>query len=374
MDMVLERERNDAPGPSVSIIQTTSMHSPFTFPGRDAYTKRVRERVAQLGLKPEAYEAQREIFASVMYTDDALRRYFERAASLPGYANTIFVITGDHRLPELPMDTRLERYHVPLIVFSPMLKAPHAIKAVSSQFDIAPSLLAFLGHQYQLRVPSQVSWLGTGLDTQPAFRNLHAVPLKQTKTELSDFISGGVYVAQGRQYALGDGMRTDRIDDPAAVARARSHFAGFARANASLGSTLALAPESVLGRLQPFDEAGRLLRSVPLAAEAGAVAVTGVRAVPDAGALTVEASFANQAGISSQEFTPLLVLSDANGKEVSEVTGHAQTLRGGAAQRVVLRLPTSRLAHGTYYVSMLPAHPDSGRTVGVGQYHVEVRL
>jgi phosphoglycerol transferase MdoB-like AlkP superfamily enzyme len=377
LDMTVERQQGEPAGPSVSIIQTTSMHSPFTFPGRDAWIERVRQRVAQLGLAKgaqAAYDAHPEIFASVLYTDDALRRYFERAASLPGYANTIFIITGDHRLPELPMDTRLERYHVPLIVFSPMLAAPRSMKAVSSQFDIAPSLLAYLGHQYQLNVPPEVTFLGTGLDTHPGFRNLHAVPLKQTKTELSDFISGGVYLAQGRQYALGDGLHTDRIDDTAAVARARAQFAAFASANAALGKGATLAPDAALETLAAFDGVGRTLRSLPLASEAGSVAVADVRAMPGAGGLAVEASFTNQAGTASQMFTPLLVLSDANGREVGEVTGKAQKLAGDAAGRVALTVDTRRLASGLYFVSVLPAHPDTGRPVGVGQYHVEVRL
>jgi hypothetical protein len=377
LNMVLEREQSEPAGPSVSIIQTTSMHSPFTFPGREAWIGRVRQRVAQLGLAKSgqrAFDAQPEVFASVMYTDDALRRFFERASSLPGYANTIFVITGDHRLPELPMDSRLERYHVPLIVFSPLLAAPRSIKAVSSQFDIAPSLLAFLGNQYQLQMPPQVTFLGTGLDTHPGFRNLHAIPLKQTKTELSDFISGGVYLAQGRRYAIGDGLRTDRIDDTAAVGRARAQFAAFVGANATLEQGASLAPGAAVGQLAAYDDKGRTLRSVPVAADAGAVAVAGIRAVPGSGALVVAASVTNEAGTSSRLFTPLLVLSDASGREVGEVTGKAQTLGGGESGRVALRMDTRRLAHGVYFVSMLPAHPDTGRPVGVGRYHVEVRL
>jgi len=78
------------------------------------------------------------------------------------------MITGDRRLPELLVDTRIERYQVPLIVYSPLLKQPRAIKAAPSQFDIAPSLLAFLGHGYGLRAPDEVTWIGTGLDTEPA--------------------------------------------------------------------------------------------------------------------------------------------------------------------------------------------------------------
>ena len=40
------------------------------------------------------------------------------------YENTIFIITGDHSMPELGLwqISEIERYHVPLIIFSPLLK------------------------------------------------------------------------------------------------------------------------------------------------------------------------------------------------------------------------------------------------------------
>ena len=35
---------------------------------------------------------------------------------------------------------------MPLIVYSPLLKEPRAIKSLSSQFDLAPALLAYLAN------------------------------------------------------------------------------------------------------------------------------------------------------------------------------------------------------------------------------------
>src|SRR5215472_8426851 len=98
----------------------------------------------------------REIYSSILYTDAALRTYFAEQAKLPGYRNTIFLITGDHRLAEIPPSTRIDRYHVPLIIFSPSLKRPARIRSVSSQLDIAPTLLAFLRHHYRIRTPDEV--------------------------------------------------------------------------------------------------------------------------------------------------------------------------------------------------------------------------
>jgi len=375
MEMAIARERADPRVPAVRILQTTSMHDPFTFPDRQAYLAKVGQRLAALGIAESAnpaYTAQRDVFASILFADDALRLYFEQAAQLPGYANTIFIVTGDHRLPELPMDTRIERYHVPLIVFSPLLKHPASIKSVSSQFDIAPSLLAFLGHAYGLRVPDEVTWLGTGLDTEKTFRNVHALPLKQTKTELSDFVSGTVYLAQGRLFALADGMRLDRADDEGALARARAQFDAFLAANRRVAGAAALAPTA--RALAPWREGGRKLNSVDLASEAGQVSVSGVRRGQGGGEPVVEATFVNNGKTPSAAFVPLLVVSDAGGLELGETPGEIRTLAPGATLKVTLKAVLGRAPHGRYFVSVIPSHPQTGRSIGIGQYHVEMPL
>lgn len=372
VEMALRREAAARAQPFAAILQTTSMHSPFTFPGKEVYLRRVDQHVARLKLgdRPE-YRNGRDIFASVLYTDDALRLFFERAATLPGFDNTVFVITGDHRLPELPMDTRIERYHVPLIVYSPLLKAPRRIKAVSSQFDIAPSLLAWLSKGYGLRTPQQVTWLGTGLDTETSFRNLHAIPLKQTKTELSDFVSGAAYLAQGQLYTLSDGMTIDRADNPAAQAQARAQFAAFLKANRVAGQAEALAPPGV-----PLAAYGgeRSLHGVPLVQASSAVGVRGVRARPGAGALAVDAIFTNSAAEESRAFAPLLVLTNEHGLELGETTGEVRTLAAGESATITLRPELQKLPPGTYYLSVIPSNPETGHSIGVGQYHVALKL
>lgn len=372
VEMALRREAAGRPLPYASIIQTTSMHTPFTFPGKESYLRRVDAHVARLGLRerPE-YRTQREVFASILYTDDALRMFFERAAGLPGYANTVFVITGDHRLPELPMDTRIERYHVPLIVYSPLLKAPASIKAVSSQFDIAPALLAWLSKDYGLKTPRQVTWLGTGLDTEKSFRNLHAIPLKQTKTEMSDFVSGTAYLAQGNLYTLGDGMSIDRADDPLAQSQALAQFRAFLKANRQAGTGTALAPEG--GQLAGWS-GERSLHGVPLVRLGGELAVRGVRPRAGSGPLAIEATFSNSAATASRTFAPLLVITDERGAEIGETTFEARRLGAGESASVTLRPDVTRIAPGTYYISVIPSHPDTGRSIGIGQYHVELKL
>nr|WP_308633675.1 LTA synthase family protein [Massilia sp. YIM B02769] len=373
MEVASEREARAPAGPAVTIVQTTSMHSPFTFPGKEAWLRRVDERMAGLKLPDSpVYRNGRDIFASILYTDDALRLFFERAAKLPDYGNTIFIITGDHRLPELPMDTRIERYHVPLIVYSPMLKAPLSVKAISSQFDIAPSLLAYLANNHGLKTPKEVTWIGTGLDTEPSFRNLHVIPLKQTKTEMSDFVSGTAYLAQGRLYTVGDGMQLDPNTDAGALARAQAQFRDFLEANGTAGRSTALLPQGD-ARLAGYG-GERTLRGTALAANAGDLGVGKLRRIADTKEVAFEATFTNHGVDTSPAFVPLLVVANEHGLELNETAAPVRTLAPGETVTIVLRPDVRKVAPGSYFVSVLPSHPDTGRPLGVGQYHVETRL
>ncbi|TLY79704.1 MAG: LTA synthase family protein, partial [Gammaproteobacteria bacterium] len=142
-------ERDDSGRPYVDYVQTISTHPRYAVPGQEKYLRLFEDRMRELQFS-EAEKANhrqyREIYSTILYTDAALRTYFEEAAKLPGYRNTIFIITGDHRLAEIPPSTRIDRYHVPLIIFSPRLSRPARIQSISSHLDIAPTLLAFLRH------------------------------------------------------------------------------------------------------------------------------------------------------------------------------------------------------------------------------------
>ena len=203
------------------------------------------------------------------------------------------------------------------------------------------------------------------------------IPLKQTKTELSDFVSGAVYLAQGRLYALADGMQTDRAPEGKALTTARSQFQSFLQANAVAGRSAALAPADAVEALAPYGATSRSLRSVALAAEGGGVGVSNVRRAaapgPD-GAALVEATLHNQSTAASRAFVPLLVISDAGGLEVGEAAGEPQAMEAGATLKLALPARLGKMRHGSYFVSVIPSHPETGRSIGIGQYHAEMKL
>jgi uncharacterized sulfatase len=202
--------------PQLSVILTVAMHSPFLIDEADKYSEVFENRMDYLGFnekKKNTYRYYKKQYSSIMYTDDALKTFFEAYKKREDYNNTIFLITGDHRIPEIPMSTKIDRYHVPLIIFSPMLERTAEIASVSTHFDIPSSLLAFLKTNFEIQTPMQNSWLGQGLDTTRGFQNLHQVPLMQTKTNMIDFIMGEYHLNGDKLYKLNEDLGEELVND-----------------------------------------------------------------------------------------------------------------------------------------------------------------
>ena len=375
----LAGEARDARQPFVSVIQTMTMHPLYTFPGQSSFYARFEARLDELGVaegRKNAYRAHRDIYTSILYTDEALGRFFEETKKNPAYQNTIFIVTGDHRLPEIPMGTRIDRYHVPLIIFSPLLRAPALIKSVSSQFDIAPSLLAFLSHNYGVRTPRAVTWIGSGLDMEPSFRNMHDIPLKQTMTNLVDFVSGNWFLNQDTLYELSDGMAIEPIRDEAALARVQARFAAFRAANDQFARSGTLLPKEAAGQISQYREGNRVKAPGPAASSAGLLAVSAVRAPEEAkaGQLTIEAVFSNSGQATTDTFIPLVVLLAADGREISESYGPPQRLASGKNISLELPVKSQAVPPGNYFLSVIPSHPETGKKVGAARYRIPIRF
>jgi uncharacterized sulfatase len=364
-------------GPFVAVMQTISMHTPYSFPGQAGYRQRFERRLDELGIaeadKPR-YRRHESIYTSVMYTDDALRRFFDEFSRDPAYANTVFVITGDHRLPEIPIASRIDRYHVPLIIASPLLKQPMRIRSMSSHLDVAPSLLAYLSNQYGVVTPKMVTWTGAGLDMEPSFRNVHDIALKQSKTVLADFVSGPWLLSRGELFALGDGMTIEPASDGAVAAQVGRRFARYQAANDRFARDRVLAPVDVATQWASYSAGDRGVTAAPRVADPFGVREVRAPEAAPAGPIEVEVLLANGGATPSEEFVPLLVLSDEAGRELGEFYGTATRLAPGARQQMRLSVAAGGLAPGRYYLAAIASHPVTGRRVGASRYRIPLQI
>jgi phosphoglycerol transferase MdoB-like AlkP superfamily enzyme len=116
-----------------SVVLTTSNHKPFTFPAGIE------------GVKPSG--GGRE--AGVRYADYALGRFIEALGKRPWADDALVVIVGDHGArvygrEEIPVAS----YEVPFIVYSPRHVAPRRVHTLTSQLDVAPTVLGLLNISY----------------------------------------------------------------------------------------------------------------------------------------------------------------------------------------------------------------------------------
>lgn len=235
--------------PRIDVYLTLSMHDPFLIEGQEFYRNKVRQQLQSLPLTVQQkaeYEKYFDMYATVMYTDDALKEFFAEYRKRNDYQNTIFIITGDHRMPEIPVKTKLDRFHVPFLIYSPMLKRRETFASVSTHFDVLPSLIALLRENYKIETPKYVTWLGGGLDTMSYFRNIHSAPLMRNKKELLDYLDRQYFLADKKVYEVFDNLVTSKLNDDAVQNQLQNNFNEFKSKNKTMIQTKKLLPDSVL--------------------------------------------------------------------------------------------------------------------------------
>ncbi|WP_035463789.1 LTA synthase family protein [Algoriphagus vanfongensis] len=233
--------------PQIMAFQTQTSHDPYLVPQREYYEQKFDRHLEDyLGFsqsKITDYQAYKDIYMTVLYADDAVKDFIQAYKQRPEFANTIFIITGDHRLPEIPMSSRLDRFHVPLIVYSPLIKDPRYFRGMSSHFEITPSLLAFLDSQVGLDMPVESTWLGQVLDTAQNFQSKIAMPLMRNKNQLVDYIHGDLFYSDGQLYKISDNLNIDPLESPQDLNQLLGEFEDFKNKNNYMVQTRKLFPE-----------------------------------------------------------------------------------------------------------------------------------
>lgn len=244
----LNTRKPEVDAPQLSVVLTVATHDPFLIDEEAKYLNRFEKRMDELSIDEndkKTYRNYKLQYASILYADDAIKYFMESYKSRTDYKNTIFLITGDHRMPEIPMSNKIDRYHVPLIIYSPLIKRTATFSSVSTHFDIAPSLMAYLRNSYQLKMPSLVSWMGDGLDTTRQFQNRHNYPLMQTKTDLTDYIMGVYHLNGNSLFQMNANMGEVPLDDEARKASLKSSFNAFKRKSIRIAEGTKILPDSI---------------------------------------------------------------------------------------------------------------------------------
>lgn len=239
--------------PRLDIYLTLAMHDPYRIPDQAYYNQKVGERLNQLNLNESQKNEYRKYlpnYASVLYFDDALKAFFDEYRKRADYSNTIFIITGDHRMSSPPISTQIDRFHVPLIIYSPMLSTPQKFSSVVSHLDITPTVVAFLKKNYGMNFPSHVPWLGQGLDSLTTFRNTRSVPFIRTKNEIIDYLDRDYFIVNNQLFRVSANMALDKVEDSKVLTEIQRKFEQFKSDNLKATLNNRLIPDSLKFRLK----------------------------------------------------------------------------------------------------------------------------
>ncbi|NOT92738.1 LTA synthase family protein [Ferruginibacter sp.] len=117
-------------------VMTVSNHRPYTFPDG----------------RIDIPSASQTIAGGVKYTDYAINKFLVDAQQKPWFNNTLFVIVADHCSKSAgKTDLPVNRYHIPCFIYAPALVKPVIEQRLTSQIDLAPTVLGLMNLNYTSR-------------------------------------------------------------------------------------------------------------------------------------------------------------------------------------------------------------------------------
>lgn len=130
-------DRNYKAGkPFFNHVMTISNHRPYTYPE------------GRIDIPPSTQSIQ----GAVKYTDYAINKFLKDAQQKPWFNNSIFVIVADHCAKSAgKTDLPVNRYHIPCIIYAPLLVKPSVEDRLVSQIDLAPTILGLMNMSYTSR-------------------------------------------------------------------------------------------------------------------------------------------------------------------------------------------------------------------------------
>lgn len=218
--------------PRLDLYLTLSTHEPFICPDTLIAARATAELNALVNSAEKTLMLEnRNIFQCLRYTDQAIKDLIESYSKRPDFQETIFVITGDHRLIPMPSDNRLKRFHVPLMIYSPLVKQPVTFSSMGSHSSITPTLLGWLSQSFNINFPEEMPFLSDELDTNTDFGSSLQLAISRNKGVLSDYLDGAYYLSDDRLYEISENLEITPVQNESKRQSLRTKLAEFQARN-----------------------------------------------------------------------------------------------------------------------------------------------
>lgn len=121
--------------PFFSLMFSTSNHEPFEYPSG---------RIKPFDKKPAT------VNNAMKYADFSIGKFIELAKKEAYFKNTIFIVIADHNTRTYGKNlVPINKFHIPALIIGPNVPKGKVYDKLSSQIDIPPTLLSYLGAQFE---------------------------------------------------------------------------------------------------------------------------------------------------------------------------------------------------------------------------------
>lgn len=240
------------------IFFTATMHSPFTIENEDFYHERYNEIIheAITSSRHRAFfNKYKQYLRTLLFTDDALRYFFYEYAKTDCFENTLFIITGDHPMSEVPIANQLKKYHVPLIVYSPMITQARTIGSVSGQFEVYPAILDLLEINFGVDLCKYTQSFGLPAATNKEFAAETVIPFMRRCRVIDEILYENYFLTKDKLYKVEKGFEISAVNNPDIKDRLQKMLEAYNNVNNDMARKARLIPDSVFLEctgLQPF--------------------------------------------------------------------------------------------------------------------------
>ncbi|NNM19166.1 MAG: sulfatase-like hydrolase/transferase [Croceitalea sp.] len=197
--------------PKLELLVNLSSRKPFAIPDQHAYEEKVLLKIEEAQFDKatkKRFAKNKSALAALMYADASLARFFKMHEITKEHPNTIYLITSNANML-LPNQNGLDRFHVPFMIYSPLLKEAKAIETLASHNDIVPSILGIMQSQYETKLPKYMAWLGDGL----LHENKKPIPLWGKSGSSLEMIYHNHLLADGDIYSIGADLKLTESDN-----------------------------------------------------------------------------------------------------------------------------------------------------------------
>lgn len=269
---LLDSSKNNKP--YFNLYLTTSFHKPFAYSNELNYKELARQNILKLHKDKQAeYLNQIETFAALLYADDCLRNFFADYQLREEFENTIFVISGDHAVKFMSENSRFEKYHVPLLIYSPLLIRTENFKSMACQKDVPSSLQGLLLNNFNLNLPKNSISISDNLDTMKEFSTKGSnFPLMYADKRLNNYVFGNWFYADGMIFKIESNMTITRFENDIILKEMVKRIENYKLLSAYTCKNNLLVPESnynqfistnfILDQFTGFDYWSKYLKSI----------------------------------------------------------------------------------------------------------------